>query len=488
MSMRKVVFLVAIAACSVATSFSEVTITGSTRWRDRKDVQHLLVGARVLVMDSTSGAPLNLEPSYTVDDGTFRVTINDPAAPINVKIQILTEGEFGSVTFPDSGQPYKLESPDVFPAAAGGAVRTGALNLAPHGGQQVDSGDQSLTIVWAFSVHQAMVYARLYAKSLGEDPSPITVNFPIDGQQVCGAPVSCFRKGKPDVNILFGDKWDWDVMMHEYGHYISFLGRIDDNPGGAHYMGAHLENTYPDSKEIALKLAWGEGWPTFFSITAQKSLALDNLHIPFVGDSSYDDTEDIELHVDLASEDITPSVGEDDELSVGRILYAIANGSAPTHGAAFHLTDKSIWLALKSHNVATLWDGWVALIEGQRPYRLASVGAVFADHAVAPARLLPDDAEVDDSPTTFSWTGNDSAIVSPHPNKMFKLTVYNDTWDVLFEVSGLSAGSYSPSPEQWAAIKGANSKNVYWLVSGVNPDQPATGPYVSYAGRLRQKE
>ncbi|MFZ5874940.1 MAG: hypothetical protein ACOYXU_00900 [Nitrospirota bacterium] len=52
------------------------------------------------------------------------------------------------------------------------------------------------------------------------------------------------------------DEFDDAVLLHEYGHYVLEVYSYDDSPGGPHFLG---------DSSLDLRLAWSEGWATFFS-------------------------------------------------------------------------------------------------------------------------------------------------------------------------------------------------------------------------------
>jgi hypothetical protein len=99
------------------------------------------------------------------------------------------------------------------------------------------------------------------------------------------------------------DPLDWDVIHHEYGHYVSDRYNLDSNPGGCHNPGKNLSEdvqkcldasgnvkTYgPYGKDKGTKLAWGEGWPTYFALSLQRARGGASLGIPNVGDRKYTD-------------------------------------------------------------------------------------------------------------------------------------------------------------------------------------------------------
>jgi hypothetical protein len=65
-----------------------------------------------------------------------------------------------------------------------------------------------------------------------------------------------------DGVIIFGEEFgdrdeiDDDIILHEYGHFISDHFSRDNSRGGTHFLGDFSQD---------VRLAWSEGWATFFS-------------------------------------------------------------------------------------------------------------------------------------------------------------------------------------------------------------------------------
>ena len=112
------------------------------------------------------------------------------------------------------------------------------------------------------------------------------------------------------IFLAQGDRWDNDVILHEYGHFIEYRNNFSKNPGGHHYFDENLSSRY--DPEIAKNLAWSEGWADYFSVSLQYNDTKDRY---------FDDTEDIELHVNL--EGPIENKGEDCEGAIACILWDI---------------------------------------------------------------------------------------------------------------------------------------------------------------------
>ncbi len=105
------------------------------------------------------------------------------------------------------------------------------------------------------------------------------------------------------IDLLAGDRWDSDVFLHEYGHFVMYKIYGDDMPPSpncySHYWGGHS----------SLGCAWTEGWADFLQAAIQN-------------DRFYDDTEDQILHINF--EPPTPSADHpEDEGAVAASLWDI---------------------------------------------------------------------------------------------------------------------------------------------------------------------
>ncbi|MCF6281836.1 MAG: hypothetical protein L3J28_06420 [Candidatus Polarisedimenticolaceae bacterium] len=57
------------------------------------------------------------------------------------------------------------------------------------------------------------------------------------------------------------DHFDDDVLLHEFGHFIETQYLTSDSPGGCHFL---------TDNDLDLRLAWGEGWGTFFASAVKR--------------------------------------------------------------------------------------------------------------------------------------------------------------------------------------------------------------------------
>ena len=286
--------------------------------------------------------------------------------------------------------------------------------------------------------------------------------------------VAIFMRMTTKLHLLEGDRFDWDVIHHEYGHYVQSIYNLSASPGGAHSLGENLAQRL--GKDAGLRLAWGEGWPTFFGTSLQIARGLLALGIPNVGDTRYQDTEDASIDYNLESLVGGSSAGEDNELSVQRALWDLYDANADMRDNV-SLGQIVVWNTLVEAHAHTLSEAWNAFAVAKTVKQLTELGAIFADQSVAPDPTNPPDGATVNATTVFQWKAN-GAGPSFRLNQ-FKVQFYNaDFSTLLFQSAVLNTPSYTPTAGELATIQGLPTGSK-WIVRGSNTSAPTTGEYVS---------
>lgn len=431
-------------------------VSGHIRWTDRSGGTHPARFAPVQLLDASRAlAPL----AVTSTDASGRY---DVRAPMRVPffVRVLAQGP-GFAVRSEAGVVQQVDSsPHTLEPGTALEVDLTANNI-----------DDNNT---AFSVADGLVTANGYVERVhGRRFADLDVIFPSDGTYFDGS-----------IHLLRLDRFDWDVLMHEFGHYVARNLHIGESPGGSHGPG-NLGETH--GKDVGLRLAWAEGWPTFFSISAQSAMNAGAFGIPYVGDTRYSDTEDADFEWDLEAQtgglgpppgaDL-PSLGEDDELSVQRILWDLSD-AVDDAGDAVSYGDRDVWDRLDATDPATLSDAYAGLVAGRPPAAVAGIGCVLTEHRVAPAPASPGDGSaLSASPPTFTWAANGGG--PSNRNDRFTVEVYDAGFTTLLLASSeQSATTFTPSPAAWSALLPAAGGSVHWLVRGSQSNSPTTGPYRS---------
>jgi hypothetical protein len=179
---------------------------------------------------------------------------------------------------------------------------------------------------------------------------------------------SSFSTFADTIRVLQGDRWDRDVVLHEYAHFVDAKYKISKLPGGDHFLDENLSNKY--ETELAKQLAWAEGFADFFSV------ALQYIN---TNDSYYDDREDVNIHYNLDGPVKHP--GTDCEASVACILWDIFDTEdlkEPFDHVALGLN--SVWKLVTTNgtfaNVEKLKTYW----EQNRTYDYNDFNSIYAQY------------------------------------------------------------------------------------------------------------
>jgi len=469
-----------------ARAAAQLAVPGRAEWVDFLGRSHPVRHARVQLIDEASG--LQIGPSTTTDGaGRYELVVPALPQPADVWVQVQSWSSAADLRDATVDQPYYLISPTLH--AAAGSVRLPDVEVRGRPTQYANH---------AFSVLAALEYGREYVlQATGIEMPRLAVNFQAvatvydehelpasasEGAQDCrpatvaGDPVRRTCR----LDVVFEDRWDWDVVLHEYGHFVSKAFGFDHNPQAEHDPGRSLAVTL--GKRLGIEVAWAEGWATWFAIAAQANDAVRGEQFPGAGDSTYVDTDDVRLVLPLYSQSEYPSRGEDNEGTVARVLYDLADGADANGYDAVAMGDREVWTLLRqgTQPPQTLWAVWGRFANRAWPER-ARMARIFAEHRAAPLLQSPlDDESLQGSPPLFTWKANGGGM--PHD----RFTVeFLDPNGVLIDSAQVQEPSYRPTGEVWARIRASGSP-VYWTVEGRNTSMPVTGPYMGTVHRLRQ--
>lgn len=427
-----------------------MTVNGTVLWTDSAGNTHPLPGAKVEIYDDDILGDDLLQTTTTNASGMYSVVVDhdDVVEGPDVYVKVLASSSVADVK-PDtaSGSTYFMQSTVHEDQADGSTL---VVNL---------TADNSSIGGQAFSVHHALVAGGAYISLLnGSAPAKLTTRFPTTES------TSLFNGS--ELHILQLDRWDWDVTLHEYGHYVMDAYNFEDNPGGSHSSSANL-STSRGSKDVGVRLAWGEGWPTFFAVSGLHQMGFASLGIPNVGDMQYQDTEDTTITNHLEN-DI--GVGEDNELSVMTTLWDLVDAAAD--GEEIAMSPRSLFQSIKNSGATKIGDVWDALVAGKANEEKASHGKLFGLHKIAPEQLTPSDRSTLDTTTNFTWNKNGAGAGNPLNDNHVRFFASNFTTET-HDASLGNVATYTPSAADVDAALSEGSL-VRWVVTAKSTTAPAT--------------
>jgi len=437
---------------------ANATIRGQIRFTDVAGRQHPVRHADVDVVEERDGAETVLVSVKSDEQGRYAVNIPIPAgAAKDIFVLAKASGETVRVVEFDGGEQWSVAS------ATSSGVRAGSLVALDVTAS--NSGANNL----AFEVYEAINYASRYVGTLaGALPRSVTVSFP--------KPLDDGSFYQNDVITLAGtDAHDWDNILHEYGHHLQSVFDLASSDGGQHSLDENL--CQDQGKDRGIRLAWGEGWPTFFGTMLQKELKLGTLGIPNVGDTRYTDTKPNgqALEYDLEGNPSPAQIGEGNELAVQRVLWDVYDRRNNADAATLSAAD--LWKVAQQAKPRHMSAFWQAFMVGKSGKMVGDIGDVIAAHGLASRSLspasgamLPRGVDVE-----LQWSAANHCADAGRAE--YSVRFYGaDMTAQLFSTPFASGTSVRVKADELRSAAGPDGKLI-WAVVARDKTMPATGEF-----------
>jgi hypothetical protein len=425
----------AVVSSVAATGQEQLVLAGSVHWTDEGGNSHPIRFACLEAWNARTNRPV-AKPDTSDALGAFELTLPTVADPVFIRVSSRTAGVRVLVNTGRRDHFFDSE------------VRSGAAISAP----MIVVVPKHAEANGAFSILDALTYGQTYAASLVTQPlAPVRARYPADR--------TIYRKSEGTIEIGFGDRWDWDVVLHEYGHHLGTQLGLDQSPGGSHKPWQNLAENSSDP-EMQLSLAWSEGMATFFSISSQRALDLARLHIPRVGDGRYTDPESKGMDYAVDSLDQYKRLGQDNTVAIARILYDLIDSVDLGSDDPLALDSRALWKWLNSSKTKTLPAAWNALTRKGSLRDNAEIGSIFGAHGAAARLKVPAPGSVlqGDAPE-FRW----SAPIGYPLHDQFALEIFDKNGTRVLRFRAVSERKYTPTPEEWALVR-ATDAPLFWVV------------------------
>jgi hypothetical protein len=365
----------------------DVSIGGHAQWLDENGNPHPVPLAPVQIMADTLAGPTQVGHATTSTGGDFESSVPYDASYLDVFAVVSSSSPFANVhwvpaTGSTDGATQTISSP-VLDWSTVNDNTSVALQPATTGTDQ--------TLQHAFSINSALVLSGMYFETvLMHAPLAPLPQIPVyfdhverrDSDGVAGTQYT-----GSEIDVESADGFNWDPVDHEYGHYVAGTFGFDDS-GGAPHTGGHED----------LKLAWSEGYATYFAIAGQMALRGQPYaaNVPRVGDTYYDDPGQ-DIHDDLSTPDPANDVGEDNEDSISRALFQLSQDGT--------VNDATIFEDVRNAQAVTMGEAWDAIAGPLSNEDRVQVATIFAGENICPQLDGPDDgAKLNAAnPPTFSW-------------------------------------------------------------------------------------
>lgn len=307
----------------------------------------------IQVLDATTSAIL--ASGATGLDGSYNLLVVDGSTR-NVRVRFLTSststpGLFESVRM-STGTPslYAVTSATVNGHSPTVDVAFGDLTALPGAGGE------------AFNIFDVLLNGLDYLAILnGSWPAAAVVAY----WNASSTDGTFYQGSDNSIHLLAAVGYDDAVIGHEEGHFAAKNFSKDNSPGGTHFLGDNNQD---------LRLAWSEGWATYFSSSARRRLGIAKPKMTYYVTTTGAPGAG---NLDFSYEIETPSigcVGGASEVSVQAALWDIVD--APTTAddspgvdddAVIDRADEDVWEVMHNYlpqagvtNVCLedFWDGW----------------------------------------------------------------------------------------------------------------------------------
>ena len=330
----------------------------------------------------------------------------------------------------------------------------------------------------ALNVYQAAYYYGMYAKNInhGTAMPMCTFNWPGSTDEGCYYTYNSITISGKTPATGYPSAWaSWDVIGHEYGHHVQRTKGITANPGGTHYINhnniddqmSYNGYSLETAKNRGLKLAWGEGWPTFWSTIAQSTFPTDIQNISTVGDTRYTTYQGFWYELDsydgLRNNYNYGSFGDADEIAVQCILYKLYSPTIDTYDK-FAINVQTLFDIVCNAHPYTFYEFIEAMYDAG--YNEHDLGKLLSKYRITPNAINISGNYIN-LPATFSWT-TDKGSTNIRYNQ-FDFVVLRPNYTELFRVNNISATGntayYTPTVTQWNQILNLGTGYYVYVVS-----------------------
>jgi hypothetical protein len=462
-----------------------IGVTGNTsgtfKWTDDQGNVHPLIGAKVKI---TIGGSWWSSTTYTNQEGYYSFSYND--------IWYIGSGKPTITIYADNGELISVSNGGTYAMSKEMSGSSGNFSWS-YTFSPVTDGDMGKSII----IFQAAKSFADYAKSMNGG-SPITFctfNYPGDpnyGSSYNGNNVVTITSKPRDDSSLPNSYSSWDVIGHEYGHHVQKCYGITANPGGIHYVGHNnIDDQYDtkdsngnriytleESKERGLKLAWGEGWPTYWSTIAQFTFSADLKTIPTVGDTWYTSYNGVKYNLDSYSNPYAYNPwGDADEIAIQQFLYKLSSSETDQFDK-FSIDSNTLWNITIENKPHTFYEFINDLYDDG--YNRYDLGTLLAKYSIAVSNITISNNYLDECPT-FTWS-TDMGSDYLHYNN-FDLVFLNPRGQEVLRKNNIittgETGSYTLTKSEWASIISVYGRTYYAYIVARQTLSFTSGNYYS---------
>ena len=482
----------------------DLTISGEFYWQDDNSTTPQvfpLQYCKVILCerDNTEAEECELMVTYTNENGEYSFNLkNDTSYAENggydLTVKVVPAGEYITVYRGDGSAYYdNYYLPDNISAGVYDNI------------SKTYSMTDALGFGKALQIAQAAIIASKYyeaMKGTNANIPSVSIKYPHNEEND-----SCYYRKSEQTIFIYQNEVNeppkpnsyasWDVIMHEYGHFVSHREEIDASPGGAHtitmQMAEHYKQHYnpsfvceidcvysnpnsaygeDDCKFVGTALAWSEGFATCFSIVAQE-YAIEKLflssNINTINNTEYNAYNGVNHDIDAYT-----GTSDNSEATVQAILYDIYNLDNEVHDD-IELWHQTIWNMIVDSKAKYFY-------EFDDYFRTRCTDAVdlekynklLSDHHLAPSSVWVVGGLTTYCPT-FKWSWTEDRLTIFFKDRTYRLNFYDSNRSLIATTEEFTCtdNSYTISESLWQTILD-NGSSFYVSVTIYENNDPIT--------------
>ena len=430
-------------------------ISGTLTWKDDRGIGHPMQYNTVEIWDELANKKLGTV--YTDVSGRYSFAISG-STTYNIYIKVYPGGE-NAIVKTGVGGTYVYKS-------------STKSNVTPGANVNINwTVDMTSDLGRAIQVSQAINVATKYVKQMsGSYITQITVYYPhVESNSGCFYNGSIYICGSSAVSGRPASYASWDVVMHEYGHHVQRAFKITQSPGGSHSFTQNLADSR-GSKDLGIRLAWGESYPSVFGAMAQQYYISSLQNIVTVGDAQYTSYNGAYLDYE------TPSAykGEACEASVIGVLWDLYDNTSSEPHDAISFTPQAYWDLITGSGAKTLSDFSNYFNKNSSGSQAFAFGSLLSYHGVSASGLW---ASYATTLPTIDWTANGTS--TGMLNNKFDLIIFDEEYQEIFRVQGITGTSYTITQADQGNMQNWACGLRYAVVVAYQTSSPTTGGYYS---------
>ncbi len=426
------------------------TVSGTIRWKDDSNNYHPLQYTKVIVYDDTTSATIG--SAYT--DASGHYSVYSPYSASKIYIRVSAQTTYVKATTANN-VIYGLDSASY--NCSGVVTVNMDFSMASNAGQAIQL------------LQGANTLARYAAAMGGYTLDQIRIKYPrTDG-------VTGFSYNDPNKTInayqyvggSLNSYASWDVIMHEYGHYLEYKIGLTGGYGGSHSITNDLASPpFSYDKQKSINLAWSESWNTVIAVMAQMYYASSLSNIYTVGDTSYTSYNSLNFNLETSSY----KLGECCEASVMGFLYDLYDSNSDSFDNV-SLGHNTFWNYSRNSGAKTA-NAFIQYLITHNYINENGLGNLLMNHGFSVGNIQKSGSS---SSPVFTWTTQNSTV---YPNNLFVIRFLNGSNTVIKSYT-VNTNSKTISSSDWTSIKNSSGSYIRMKIVAYQTNSPSTGGFPS---------